>query len=402
MEQNLWRADFPQITEKDMVYFDNAATSLKPNSVITAVTHYDHDLSANIHRGVYKEAYEATCLYEEAREKVATFINATPQEIVFTRGGTSALNLVALSYGMQNVHSGDEIIVSELEHHSSLLPWQNVAIKTGAKLVFVPLDSEGRITVDNFTSVLSNRTKVVALTYVSNVLGYITPITEIINLAHEKRVITVIDAAQAIQHMPIDVKALKCDFLAFSGHKMLGPTGIGILYGKSELLNAMEPLELGGDMNDNVNKFDAEWKDSPYKFEAGTMPIASVIGLGAAIDYWQSHDIIAMEDHVKRLRKYTYAQIKKIPGITIYNSTAETGLIAFNIEGVHAHDVSSYFAEQNVCLRAGHHCAQLVIKWLNIEACLRASLFFYNTFADCDRFIEAAKNAVRFFRKMGF
>ncbi|MDD3126573.1 MAG: aminotransferase class V-fold PLP-dependent enzyme, partial [Candidatus Izemoplasmatales bacterium] len=260
----------------------------------------------------------------------------------------------------------------------------------------------GRITIANFESVLSDHTKVVALTYISNVLGYITPIAEIITLANAKKAITVIDAAQAIEHMPVDVKTLKCDFLAFSGHKMLGPTGIGILYGKQEYLDIMEPIEVGGDMNDNVNKYDAEWKDSPYKFEAGTMPIASAIGLGTAIDYWQEHNIMAMEDHVRRLRKYTYTQIKKIPGITIYNPTSETGLIAFNIDGVHAHDASSYFAEHNVCLRAGHHCAQLVMKWLNIEACLRASLFFYNTFADCDRFIDATKNAVKFFHKMGF
>ncbi|MFA5742311.1 MAG: aminotransferase class V-fold PLP-dependent enzyme, partial [Candidatus Izemoplasmatales bacterium] len=217
MEQNIWRADFPQITEKDMIYLDSAASSLKPNSVIMAVTHYDHDLSANIHRGVYKEAYEATFLYEETREKVARFINAIPEEIVFTRGATAALNLVALSYGLKNIHPGDEIIVSELEHHSSLLPWQNVALKTGAKLVYVPLDSEGRITIANFESVLSDHTKVVALTYISNVLGYITPIAEIITLAHAKKAITVIDAAQAIEHMPVDVKTLKCDFLAFSG-----------------------------------------------------------------------------------------------------------------------------------------------------------------------------------------
>jgi cysteine desulfurase/selenocysteine lyase len=402
MEQNIWRKDFPQITEKDMVYLDSAASSLKPLSVIAAIDHYYHDLSTNIHRGVYKETYEATRLYEEAREKIAAFIHAKTEEVIFTRGATSALNLVALTYGMENVREGDEIIVSELEHHSSVLPWQRVAQKTKATLVYVPLNAEGRITVEAFRSVLSDKTKVVALTYVSNVMGYISPMREIIALSHEKQAIVVVDAAQAVQHMHLDVVALDADFLAFSGHKMLGPTGIGILYGKEALLKAMEPLELGGDMNDNVNKDDAEWKDLPYKFEAGTMPIAEVIGLGSAVDYWNASDMTKMEDHVRRLRFYTVAQLKKMPEITIYNPNADTGVIAFNLKNVHSHDAATFFAEKNVCLRAGHHCAQLLVKWLGIEASLRASFYFYNTYADCDRFIEAVKGAIVFFRKMGF
>jgi cysteine desulfurase/selenocysteine lyase len=402
MEHNLWRADFPQITEKEEIYLDNAASSLKPNSVIAAIQHYYHDLSANVHRGVYKESYEATTLYEEAREKIAQFIHADIKETIFTRGGTASLNLVANSYGLSHLHAGDEIITSELEHHSSVLPWMNVAKKTGAKLVYIPLDPDGRITVEAFLSVLTAKTKVLALTYVSNVMGYITPIAEIIRLAHAQNVIVVVDAAQAVQHLHLDVKALDCDFLAFSGHKMLGPTGIGILYGKEALLNAMEPTEFGGDMNDNVDQFDAEWKDLPYKFEAGTMPIAEVIGLGAAVDYWNAHSMVDMEDHVRRMRQYVITQLKKMPDLVIYNPQADTGIISFNIVGVHSHDASTFFAEKNVCLRAGHHCAQLLIKWLHIEACLRASFYFYNTYADCDRFVDSVKEAVRFFRKMGF
>lgn len=402
MEQNLWRKDFPQISGKDTVYLDNAATSLKPLSVIAALDHYYVDLSANVHRGVYKESYEATRLYEEAREKIAGFLHADPEEIVYTRGGTSAMNLVAMSYGMSRLGPGDEIIVSELEHHSSILPWQNVAKKTGARLVFVPLDANLRITVENFRSVLSEKTKVVALTYVSNVMGTITPIAPIIALAHEKGAVVVVDACQAVQHLRLDVRTLDCDFLAFSGHKMLGPTGIGILYGKKALLDAMDPVEFGGDMIDVVEKSESTWKDTPYKFEAGTMPIASVIGLGQAVDYFLASDMEKMEDHVRRLRQYAFTQLKKIPGVVIYNPDADTGIIAFNLEGVHSHDASSYFAEKNVCLRAGHHCAQLLIKKLGIEACLRASFYFYNTYADCDRFIESVKDAVKFFRKMGF
>ncbi len=401
MEKNLYRLDFPQFQDKTFVYLDSAASALKPQCVIDAVNHYYHDLSVNIHRGIYDEAYEATRLYEETREMVASFINASPEEIVFTRGATSALNLVALSYGM-NLTSEDEIITSELEHHSSVLPWQAVANKTKAKLVYIPLDSEGRITVEAFKSVLTKRTKIVALTYVSNVMGYKTPIEEIIPLAHQFGARVVVDAAQAAPHIKIDVKRLDVDFLAFSGHKMLGPTGVGVLFGKQELLNSMEPLELGGEMNEEVGKYQSVWKDAPYKFEAGTMPIASVIGLAKAIEYLNHVNLEEIENHTKRIRNYAYQQLKKIDGIEIYNPTSDSSIIAFNIKNVHPHDAASYFAEKKVALRAGHHCAQLIIKWLNIEACLRASFYLYNTYEDADQLVLTAKAAVKFFRSVGF
>jgi len=402
MEKNPWREEFPQIAGKNVVYLDSAASSLKPLSVIAAVDHYYRDLSVNIHRGMYASSQEATELYEEARTKVACFIGAEETEIVFLRGATAALNLVAQSFGSAHVKAGDEIVVSELEHHSSVLPWQAVAKKTGAKLVFVPLDEQKRIGVDAFRSVLGPRTKVVALTYVSNVMGYVTPLPEIIALAHAAGAVVVADAAQAIQHLPIDVKKLDVDFLAFSGHKMLGPTGIGVLYGKSALLEAMEPVEFGGEMIDEVGKDASTRKDAPYKFEAGTMPIASAIGLAAAVDRLQAIGIAAIEDHVVRLRRYAYTQLKKLEGIVIYNPTADTGVIAFNVDGVHAHDAATFFAEKNVCIRAGHHCAQLLIKALGIEACLRASFYLYNSYADCDRLVETAKEAVRFFQGVGY
>ena len=402
MEQNRWRQDFPQLKDKPLVFLDSAASSLKPQSVIDAVAFYYHDLSVNIHRGIYQEAYEATRLFEETREIVAKFIHSETEEVVFTRGATSALNLVALSYGMTFVKTGDEIIVSELEHHSSILPWQKVATLTGAKLVYVPLNPEGRITVDAFKSVLTKKTKVVALTYVSNVMGYQTPLEEIIPLAHENGAVVVVDAAQAAPHIALDVKRLNVDFLAFSGHKMLGPTGVGILYGKSKLLNQMEPIELGGEMNEEVGLFTSVWKDAPYRFEAGTMPIASVIALAKAIEYLQNAGIEAIEDHVRRVRNYAFQQLKKIEGIEIYNPTSDSGIIAFNIKGVHPHDAASYFAEHHIALRAGHHCAQLIIKWLKIEACLRASFYLYNTYADCDLFIQSVKSAVKYFRSVGF
>ena len=401
MEKNIYRLDFPQLQDKELVYLDSAASSLKPQIVIDAVNHYYHDLSVNIHRGIYDEAYEATRLYEDTREAVATFINASPEEVIFTRGATSALNLVALSYGM-NLTSDDEIITSELEHHSSVLPWQAVAKKTKAKLIYVPLDSEGRITVEAFQKVLTKKTKIVALTYVSNVMGYVTPLEHIIPLAHQFGAKVVVDAAQAAPHLKMDVKRLDVDFLAFSGHKMLGPTAVGVLFGKQELLNTMEPIELGGEMNEEVSKEFSIWKDAPYKFEAGTMPIASVIGFAKAIEYLNKVNIEDIENHTKKIQNYAYQQLKKIEGITIYNPNSDSSIIAFNIKNVHPHDAASYFAEKKVALRAGHHCAQLIIKWLQIEACLRASFYLYNTYEDADLFVQTAKAAVKFFRSVGF
>jgi cysteine desulfurase/selenocysteine lyase len=402
MERNPWRAEFPQIHGKDVVYLDSAASSLKPLSVIAAVDHYLNDLSSNIHRGMYPAAREATELYESARAKIAAFIGADDAEIVFVRGATAALNLVAMSYGLATLRKGDEIVVSELEHHSSLLPWQVLAAKVGAHLVYVPLDSELRISVEAFRSVVSERTKIVALTYVSNVMGYVTPLDEIVRIAHDVGAVVVVDAAQAVQHLRIDVRRLDVDFLAFSGHKMLAPTGIGVLYGKSALLARMEPVEFGGEMIDEVGRESSTWKEAPHKFEAGTMPIAEAIGLGAAVDRLAEIGIPAIEDHVVRLRRYAYTQLKKVEGVVVFNPNADTGIIAFNITGVHPHDAATFLAEKGVCVRAGHHCAQLVIRALGIEACLRASFYLYNTYADCDRLVDATKEAVRFFRTVGF
>ena len=279
------RKDFYILNTSDIAYLDNANSTLKPNKVVETINHYYERIGVNVHRGVYRLSHQATALYEDARQKIADFINCRFEEVVFTRGASSALNLVASSYGMNNIKEGDEIITSELEHHSSMLPWQNVAKKKNAKLVYVPLDNEGRITVENFKSILSDKTKVVALTYVSNVMGYVTPIKEIIRLAHEKGAIVVVDAAQAAPHIRVDVKALNCDFLAFSGHKMCGPTGIGALYGRYDLLQEMEPIEFGGDMIDVVGLNESTFKDAPYKFETGTPIIAGAIGLASAIDY---------------------------------------------------------------------------------------------------------------------
>jgi cysteine desulfurase/selenocysteine lyase len=391
------RQDFPIYeTNQDLVYLDTAASSLKPKQVIDVVDHYYSKLGVNVHRGVYGLSYEATDLYESARHTVAKFLNAKFEEIVFTRGTTASLNLVASSY-LDKMTEEDEIITSELEHHSSMLPWLHVSKKTKAKLKYVELDTEGRITVEAFKKVLSDKTKVVALTYVSNVMGYITPIKEIIDLAHQKGAIVVVDAAQAAPHMEIDVTALNADFLAFSGHKLCGPTGIGVLYGKRHLLNQMDPIEFGGDMSQTVDKFEATWKDAPYRFEAGTPIISGAIGLARALDYITSIGFDAIHEHVKTLHDYAILKLEAVEGIEIYNKTAETGIVTFNVVDVHPHDAASIFDKNKVCIRAGHHCAQPITKWLKQIATLRATFYIYNTKEDVDLFVDSVKEAVRFF-----
>lgn len=391
------RQDFPIYeTNQDLVYLDTAASSLKPKQVIDVVDHYYSKLGVNVHRGVYGLSYEATDLYESARHTVAKFLNAKFEEIVFTRGTTASLNLVASSY-LDKMTEEDEIITSELEHHSSMLPWLHVSKKTKAKLKYVELDTEGRITVEAFKKVLSDKTKVVALTYVSNVMGYITPIKEIIDLAHQKGAIVVVDAAQAAPHMKIDVTALNADFLAFSGHKLCGPTGIGVLYGKRHLLNQMDPIEFGGDMSQTVDKFEATWKDAPYRFEAGTPIISGAIGLARALDYITSIGFDAIHEHVKTLHDYAILKLEAVEGIEIYNKTAETGIVTFNVVDVHPHDAASIFDKNKVCIRAGHHCAQPITKWLKQIATLRATFYIYNTKEDVDLFVDSVKEAVRFF-----
>lgn len=396
------RKDFPILEDETLVYLDTAASSLKPIQVINKLEEYYKKYGVNVHRGVYNLSFIATEEYEKAREKVAQFINASFEEIIFTRGASSALNLVASSYGLNHLTKEDEIIVTELEHHSHVLPWQNVSNITGAKLVYVPLNEEGRVTIENFKKVLTDKTKVVAINYVSNVMGYITPLKEIIKLAHEKGAVVSVDAAQAAPHKKIDVKELNADFLAFSGHKMLGPTGIGVLYGKKELLQEMPPIEFGGDMNDNVNLYDASWKDAPYKFETGTPPIAEALGLGAAIDYLEEIGLENIHKHELDLKNYTVQKLKEIEDIEIYNATSETGIISFNIKGVHPHDAITFFDGDNICMRAGHHCAQLVIKWLQVVATLRVSFYLYNTKQDCDTFIHSVQQARDFFKSVGF
>lgn len=393
------KKEFPVFdAHSDLCYLDSAASSLKPNSVIKKMDYYYNNLGCNVHRGVYELSYEATDMYEEARAKVARFINSRFEEVVFTRGASQALNLVALSYGMHNINEGDEVITSELEHHSSHMPWFNVCKVKNAKLKYIPLTKEGRITVEGFKSVLTEKTKVVALTYVSNVMGYITPIKEIIKICHERGIIVSVDAAQAVPHMKVDVKDLDCDFLSFSGHKMCGPTGVGVLYGKKELLEKMEPVEFGGDMADVVSLDSQSYKDSPYKFETGTPMIAEVIGLGEACDFLTSIGLDEIGAYEKMLAKRAIELLSEIEDVEIYNKNTDTGVITFNIKGVHPHDAASIYDKNHVCIRAGHHCAQLITNFLNQISTTRASFYFYNTMDDVVRLVESVKEARDFFK----
>lgn len=394
------KKDFPVLVNNpNLSYLDTGATALKPYQVINKMDEYYKEYGVNVNRGVYKLSYQATLEYEETRTLTAKFLNAREKEIVFTKGATNALNMVALGFGMNYINEGDEIITSELEHHSNVLPWVNVAKKKNATIKYIPLDSTGRITIEGFLQVLSDKTKVIALTYVSNVMGYITPIKEIIKIAHEKGIIVVVDAAQAVPHMKIDVKELDCDFLAFSAHKMMGPTGFGILYGKYKYLKQMEPIEYGGDMIDTVDKYENEAKDAPFKFEAGTPAIAEAIAFKEAIKYIESIGYENIQAHEAELLSYAKEKLKDIEGITIYNKDAETGIISFNVNKAHPHDVATIFDENEVCLRAGHHCAQLITKWLECIGTLRACIYIYNDYQDIDKFVEAIKVAVKYFEE---
>ncbi len=394
------RADFPVLDDETLVYLDTAATSLTPHRVLHKMNDYYRKYSANVHRGVYRLSHEATELYNDARRTVARLINAEEDEVVFTRGASNALNMVARMLAPY-IQEGDEIITSELEHHSHFLPWQRIAKERGAKLIFVPLDQNGRIQLQAFKNVLSPRTRVVALTHVSNVMGYLTPIEKITELAHAHGAYVSVDAAQSVPHMEVDVKRIDCDFLAFSAHKMLGPTGFGILYGKRKHLDAFEPVEFGGDMVGIAEKDTLTYQKPPLKFETGTPPIAEAIGFAEAIDYLEEKGLETIREHEKRLAEYAHKALSGLEDVVIYNKDADAGIITFNLKGVHPHDVVTVLDDDNIALRAGHHCAQLVMQWLSVAATLRASFYLYNTRDDIDRLIESLKRARDFFKDAG-
>jgi len=397
------RKEFPileqEINGHPLVYFDSAATSQKPLKVIEALDHYYRKINSNVHRGVHTLGTYATDAYEGAREKVRKFINAkSTEEIIFTRGTTTALNLVAGSYGASNIFPGDEIVITLMEHHSNLIPWQQLAKRSGAVLKYIPLQADGTMKVEDIQATITAKTKLVAMAHISNVLGTINPIKKVAEMAHAVGAKLVVDGAQSVPHMKVDVRDLDCDFLAFSGHKMGAPTGIGVLYGKKELLEQMEPIEFGGEMIDFVDLYDSTWKELPWKFEGGTPIIAGAVGLGAAIDFIQSIGIEAITEHEHQLVAYAMEKLTQLEGFTMYGPKENhSGLITFNLEGIHPHDLATILDSLGIAVRAGHHCAQPLMKWLNVSATARASFYFYNTQEEVDRLIDGLKKAKEYF-----
>ncbi|MCD6632192.1 MAG: cysteine desulfurase [Lactococcus cremoris] len=388
------------VNDEPLVYLDNAATTQKPLSVLSAIKDYYENDNANVHRGVHTLAERATEKYEAAREKVRAFINAkSTKEVLFTRGTTTSINWVAQFAG-QILKADDEIVISIMEHHSNIVPWQEVAKKTGAILKFVYL-KEGELDMEDLRQKVTAQTKFVSIAHVSNVLGTINPIEEISKIAHEQGAYLVVDGAQSTPHMAIDLQKMDVDFFAFSGHKMMGPTGIGVLYGKEELLNQFEPIEFGGEMIDFVYESHSTWTELPWKFEAGTPNIAGAIALGAAIDYIQELGIDQIHQHEAELIDYVMPKLQNIEGLTIYgpkDNKKRSGVIAFNIEGLHPHDVATALDMEGVAVRAGHHCAQPLLNYLDTPATARASFYIYNTKADCDKLVEALQKTKEFFK----
>ena len=399
------RSDFPilarEVNGHPLVYLDNAATTQKPEAVLAAMDAYYRTTNANVHRGVYTMAEDATEQYEGARARVAALINSpSTEQLIFTRNTTEAINLVALSWGHSNVRGGDLIVCTEMEHHSNLVPWQLLAAATGARLEYVPIDEAGRLRMDVLDTLLRSGPRLVTVTAISNVLGTINPVAEIIRRAHAAGARVLVDAAQSVPHQPVDVAALDADWLAFSGHKMLGPTGIGVLYGRRALLEAMPPIVGGGDMIRKVTLQGATWNDLPWKFEAGTPAIAEAIGLGAAIDYLRHIGMDRVQAHERELVGYALERLSAVPNVTVYgprDPAEHGGAISFNVGDVHPHDVASVLDGVGIAIRAGHHFAQPLMERLDVPATSRASVALYNTHEEIDRLSDGLAIVKRIF-----
>jgi cysteine desulfurase/selenocysteine lyase len=407
-DQDAIRRDFPilrrEVNGKPLVYLDNAATSQKPVQVIAELTRYYRDYNANIHRGVHTLSQEATAAYEAARARVAAFIGArAPEEIVFTRNATEAINLVAHSYGRAFLEAGDEVVITELEHHSNIVPWQLLRDQHGVVLRYVPMCDDGTLDIDEARRIIGPRTKLLAITQMSNALGTIVPVAELAALAHQHGAVVLVDGAQSVPHLPTDVAALGADFLVFSAHKMLGPTGVGVLWARGELLEAMPPFLGGGDMILTVSMERSTWNAVPYKFEAGTPNIADVIAFGAAINYLDALGMDAVRRHERELLGVAVDRLAAVPGITLYGPAdldARGGVVSFGLDGIHPHDIGQVLDGAGVAIRAGHHCAQPVMQHLGIAATARASFYLYNTPAEVDALVAAVHDAVRFFGRV--
>lgn len=397
------RADFPVLTTvvngKPLAYLDSAASAQMPRQVIERLNRYGTSEHANIHRGVHYLSELATSAYEGARAKVRQFINAAhDREVIFTRGTTNAINTVAHGFGRAFIGENDEIVITHMEHHSNIVPWQMLCEETGAKLKVVPVDDDGQLRLEEYQKLLGGRTRLVAVTHVSNVLGTVNPVKEMIALAHQQGIPVLVDGAQGVPHMKVDVQDLDCDFYAFSGHKMCGPTGIGILYGKTSVLEKMRPFEGGGDMILSVTLEKTTYNALPYKFEAGTPPIAAAIGLGAAVDYLEAVGTDAIEAHERQLIDYATQAVSAVDGVRIYGTAPEkAGVLSFNIKGVHAHDVGTILNDDGVAVRTGHHCAQPLMQRFGVPATARASFYLYNTIEEIDQLVSAIRRVQKIF-----
>lgn len=400
---NRIREDFPILSKKvhgkNLVYLDNAATTQKPVYVIDKINNYYTTMNANIHRGVHALSQEATEAFESARIQIKQFINALGKnQVIFTRGTTEAINLVASSYGRKNIKEGDEIIISHMEHHSNIVPWQLLCIEKNAKLRVIPINDDGSLIYDEFEKMVNERTKFISIVYVSNSLGTINPIKEIIKYAHQFNIPVLVDAAQAVNHLRVDVQELDCDFLAFSGHKIYGPTGIGALYGKVELLDAMPPYQGGGDMISKVTFEETTYNELPHKFEAGTPDIAGAIGLGAAIEYVNKIGIENIREHEHSLLEYATTKIAEVPGLKIIGTAKEkTSVLSFVLENIHPHDIGTFLDFEGIAIRTGHHCTQPLMQRFNIPATSRASFAMYNTKQEIDVLINGLKKIFEVF-----
>jgi len=400
------RNDFPifkkKINGKDLVYLDNASTTQKPYSVIESITDFYSNYNSNIHRAVYQLAEEATELYENSRDKIANFINVRPEEIIFTRNTTESINLIAHSWARSNLKRDDVIAITEIEHHSNIVPWQILCQEIGTRLEYVGIDESGFLDVEYLIELISSKkVKLVSISHMSNVLGTIVPIERIIKTAHQYDIPVIVDGAQSVPHMPVDVKKLDCDFLVFSAHKMLGPTGVGVLYAKKEFLEKMKPFMGGGDMIKEVFKFHTNYNEVPYKFEAGTPNIADVVGFGAAIEYLEKIGMENIRKHEISLTEYALELMQSLKYITIYGPTDSNfrgGVISFNIADIHPHDLATIMNDHGIAIRSGHHCAQVLMQRLDVPATSRASFYIYNTKEEIDKFVNAIKEAGRIFK----
>jgi len=400
------RNDFPifkkKINGKDLVYLDNASTTQKPYSVINSITDFYSNYNSNIHRAVYQLAEEATELYEQSRKKIANFINVRPEEIIFTRNTTESINLIAHSWARSNLKKDDVIAITEIEHHSNIVPWQILCQEIGTRLEYVGIDESGFLDVEYLIELISSRkVKLVSISHMSNVLGTIVPIERIIKTAHQYDIPVIVDGAQSVPHMPVDAKNLDCDFLVFSAHKMLGPTGVGVLYAKKEFLEKMKPFMGGGDMIKEVFKFHTNYNEVPYKFEAGTPNIADVVGFGAAVDYLEKIGMENIRKHEIYLTEYALESMQSLKYITIYgpmDSKFRGGVISFNIADIHPHDLATIMNDHGIAIRSGHHCAQVLMQRLDVPATSRASFYIYNTKEEIDKFVNAIKEAGRIFK----